>query len=150
MPSNSSFGLVQIAVLVEGVRHQAVAHGGVGQSCARAARLRHGRGRSHAGFRDSVPEDGVNIPASLAIGCQEVAGIEVDRVDRRGVDELLHRHHRRAFYLDAVEVVVSEQKILVFPELVAFDQIAPLEFLSSFSVRRVTILILLPASGLSC
>ena len=30
MPSNSSFGLVQIAVLVEGVRHQAVAHGAQG------------------------------------------------------------------------------------------------------------------------
>jgi hypothetical protein len=52
------------------------------------------------------------------------------------VDKLLYRHNGGAFDLDAVEVVVTQQKILVFPKLVAFDQVPAFQLLAGFSIRR--------------
>ena len=65
-----------------------------------------------------------------------IGSIVVDRVDRLGVDELLDGHHRRAFDLDAVEILVAQQQILVLPELVAFDQIPALQLLPGFGILR--------------
>ena len=50
---------------------------------------------------------GGRLPASIAIGCQEVAEIVSTQID-----ELLHRHHGRAFYLDAVEFVAFTQQAI--------------------------------------
>jgi hypothetical protein len=79
---------------------------------------------------------GIDIAAGVAIGRQVIDGVVVDRVDGIGVDELLDGHHRRAFDLHAVQIIIAQQQILVFPELVAFDQIAALELLSGLGILR--------------
>ena len=52
------------------------------------------------------------------------------------VDELLHRHHRGALDLDAVEILVGQQQVLVLLELVAFDEIAALQLLPGLGILR--------------
>ena len=50
---------------------------------------------------------GIDIAAGVAIGRQVIGGVVVDRVDGIGVDELLDGHHRRAFDLHAVQIIVE-------------------------------------------
>ena len=90
------------------------------------------RERHLAGLGDCFAKDGINVAAGIAIGRQVIGSIVVDRVDGIGVDELLDGHHRRAFDLDAVEILVAQQQILVLPELVAFDEVAALAAPSRF------------------
>ena len=65
-----------------------------------------------------------------------IGSVVVDRIDGIGVDELLDGHHGRAFDLHAVQILVIQQEILVFSELIAFDQVAALELLSGFGILR--------------
>ena len=133
--SNSSCRAVEVAILVKRVRHEAVA--GRAQSNGALALCDHdARQRRLAGLGDGFPQHGVDVLPSLAVGHEEIGGIVVDRVDRRGVDELLDRHHRRAVDLDAVEVVVAQQQVFALPEFVAFDERAALQFLPGLAILR--------------
>ena len=103
---------------------------------ALALRDHHARQRGLAGLGDSFPQYGIDVLASLTVGHEEVGGVVVDRVNRRSVDELLDRHHRRAVDLDAVEVVVAQQQVFALPEFVAFDERTALQFMSRLGVLR--------------
>ena len=92
--------------------------------------------RRLAGLGDGFAQHGVDVLAGVAVGREVIGGIIVDRVDRRGVDELLDRHHLRAVDFDAVEVVVAQQQIFALAEFIAFDERAALQFLPGLAVLR--------------
>ena len=63
-----------------------------------------------------------------------IGRVVVDRVDEIGVHEFLDGHHRRAFDLRAVQILVAQYEILVLAEFVAFDEAAALQLLASLGI----------------
>ena len=63
-----------------------------------------------------------------------VGGVVINWIDGIGIDKLLDGHDRRAFDLDALQILIREQQILVLPELVAFDEAAPLQLVTSLGI----------------
>jgi hypothetical protein len=53
-----------------------------------------------------------------------------------GVDEFLDGHHRGTLDFDAVEVLLRHDEVVILLELVALDEIAPLQLLPGFAIHR--------------
>lgn len=63
-------------------------------------------------------------------------GVIIDRVDCRGLDELFDRHYRRALDLDAIKIVVAQEKVFALAEFVTFDERAALQFIPGLAILR--------------
>jgi hypothetical protein len=96
------------------VRHEAIAHRAQGNRPF-ALGDHDARQRRLAGLGNGFPQHGIDVLAGVAIGHEIIGGVY-----RRGVDELLDRHHRGTLDLDAVEIIVAQ--VFALSELVTLDE----------------------------
>jgi len=97
----------------------------------------HNPGKRHPiRLGDGVPENGVNVPAGIAIGPQEVAAVVVDRVDGIRVHELLHAHGGGTIHPDALEILDGEGEVMALLIFVALDRISPGQLLLRAGIHR--------------
>ena len=72
----------------------------------------------------------------VAVRRDIVACIKIDRVDGIGVDELLDLDGGRTLNPSAFEIIVVDDQVMVFLELVSLHQVASLQGIPCFRVLR--------------
>src|SRR5260370_37510620 len=81
--------------------------------------------------------DAISLGGDIPVGGDVIRLDEIDAIDLIGIDERLQVDGPRRFDLNRLEVVLVEQDILPFVDLIALDDVAALDLIAGFLIDQL-------------